>query len=45
GIRISDNSISRLVSCPDPGTLFEAVNEHFWMRYGYCRDLVSSIDA
>ncbi|CAF4207125.1 unnamed protein product [Rotaria socialis] len=45
GIGICDNPISRLVSCPDPGTPFEAVNERFWMTYGYCRDLVSSIDA
>ncbi|CAF2220699.1 unnamed protein product [Rotaria magnacalcarata] len=45
GIGICDNSISRLVSCPDPGTPFDAVNERFWMTYGYCRNLVSSIDA
>ncbi|CAF4021978.1 unnamed protein product, partial [Adineta steineri] len=45
GIGICDNPISRLVSCPDPGTPFEVVNERFWMTYGYCRDLVSSIDA
>ncbi|UJR38610.1 hypothetical protein I4U23_031275 [Adineta vaga] len=45
GIGICDNPSSRLVSCPDPGTPFEAVNERFWMTYGYCRDLVSSIDA
>ena len=45
GIGICDNPISRLVSCPDPGTPFEAVNERFRMRYGYCKYLTSSFDA
>ncbi|CAM4925278.1 unnamed protein product [Rotaria socialis] len=45
GIGICDNPSSRLISCPDPGTPFEAVNERFRMKYGYCKYLTSSFDA
>ncbi|CAF4547228.1 unnamed protein product [Rotaria sp. Silwood2] len=45
GIGICDNPTSRLISCPDPGTPFEAVNERFRMKYGYCKHLTSSFDA
>ena len=45
GIGICDNPSSRLISCPDPGTPFEAINERFRMKYGYCKYLTSSFDA
>ena len=45
GIGICDNPLSRLISCPDPGTPFEGVNERFSMLYGYCPELVSSISV
>ena len=45
GIGICDNPSSRLISCPDPGTPFEAINERFRMKYGYCKYLTSSFDG
>ncbi|CAF0818567.1 unnamed protein product [Rotaria sordida] len=45
GIGICDNPTSRLISCPDPGTPFESINQRFRMKYGYCKYLTSSFDA
>lgn len=40
-----DNPLSKLVSCPEPGTPFQTINQRFYMRYASCKNLVSSIDA
>lgn len=40
-----DNPESKLISCPEPGSPFQTVNQRFTMKYGMCKSLISSIDA
>ena len=45
GQGVCDNPASKLISCPEPGSPFQTVNQRFTMRYASCKNLVSSIDA
>ncbi len=45
GQGVCDNSASKLISCPEPGSPFQTVNQRFTMRYASCKNLISSIDA
>ena len=45
GQGVCNNPESKLISCPEPGSPFQTVNQRFTMMYASCRNLISSIDA